>query len=344
LGNLGVRVFLSISVAFYASAAACAWPFDAPQPRHPAVVRVVVPEGRSTSLGSGALVAVNDQYGLVVTNWHVVRDGSGTATVIFPDGFRSAATVVRADRDWDLAALVIWRPRVGPIPLAADRPQIGEPLWIAGYGRDSYRMAGGQCTHYLSPGGGLPYDMIELSTGARQGDSGGPILNQRGELAGVLFGAAWGRTSGSHCLRVKQFLDPALDRFDSLGADDAARIARRDPMVSPPGGSSRDVAVPAATIPFGPSTLEPRKPTTTPNTEPAAQSGGLWTPQDNAGWAAASPRVAPSVSTAQHAPARTNDRPQRATAPSGAWEQGKTLLAVIGVLAICFHVLRRLGA
>jgi hypothetical protein len=49
--------------------------------------------------------------------------------------------------------------------------------------------------------------MIEVSVEARQGDSGGPILNQQGEIAGVLFGAGRGATSGSHAPRVNSFLE-----------------------------------------------------------------------------------------------------------------------------------------
>jgi hypothetical protein len=48
--------------------------------------------------------------------------------------------------------------------------------------------------------------MVELSVEARQGDSGGPILNNRGELAGVLFGASNGTTLGSFSGRVGEFL------------------------------------------------------------------------------------------------------------------------------------------
>ena len=48
--------------------------------------------------------------------------------------------------------------------------------------------------------------MIELSAEARQGDSGGPIFNSRGELAGVLLGAKKGHTVGSFCGRVGHFL------------------------------------------------------------------------------------------------------------------------------------------
>ncbi len=156
--------------------------------------------------GSGTLVDVRDQFGLVVTNWHVVRGASGAVNVIFPDGFRSAARVLHVDRDWDLAALLIWRPRVAPVPLAVDAPRPGDPLTIAGYGSGIYRTAPGKCTQYLAPGTDRPFEMVEVSTSARQGDSGGPIFNTRGELAGVLFGSDGGSTSGSYAGRVRDFL------------------------------------------------------------------------------------------------------------------------------------------
>ena len=49
-------------------------------------------------------------------------------------------------------------------------------------------------------------EFVELAATARQGDSGGPILNERGELAGVLFGQSDGRTIGSCSSRVRTFL------------------------------------------------------------------------------------------------------------------------------------------
>jgi len=189
-----------------------------PQTPHPAVVRVVVQERGGMSLGSGALAAVQGPYGLVLTNWHVVRDAAGPITVIFPDGFRSEATVLKVDAEWDLAALAIWRPRTTPIPLATQMPQLGETLTIVGYGSGPYRAATGRCLQYLSPGRNQPPEMIELSVAARQGDSGGPILNHQGELAGVLFGASWGRTAGSSCLRVRSFLESLTPWFSPEGA------------------------------------------------------------------------------------------------------------------------------
>src|SRR5947208_8330880 len=85
---------------------------------HPAVARIIVPEDGATAFGSGTLVGVNKDRGLVITNWHVVRDGTGLVEVVFPDGFRSNAKPLKVDSDWDLAALVIWRPKVEPVKIA----------------------------------------------------------------------------------------------------------------------------------------------------------------------------------------------------------------------------------
>lgn len=176
------------------------------QTPHPAVARIVAPEDSGTSLGSGVLVDVNRSQGLVLTNWHVIRDSRSAVLVQFPDGFQSAGTVVRWDEPWDLAAIVIWKPQATPVTLAAAQPTIGEPLTIAGYGRGSFRAETGPCTQYLSPGSGYPMEFVELSATARQGDSGGAIFNGRGELAGVLFGQNDGRTIGSCSKRVREFL------------------------------------------------------------------------------------------------------------------------------------------
>jgi hypothetical protein len=183
---------------------------------HPSVVRVIAPLPDGFSLGSGTLVGATKHYGLVITNWHVVRDASGPLTVVFPDGFRSGAKLMKTDRDWDLAALAIWRPNVDPVPISPYMPRPGEPLTIAGYGSGWYRAATGRCVQYVAPGSNFPTEMVELSAGARQGDSGGPIFNARGEVAGVLFGAAMGHTTGSYGGRVRAFLGTVVSDVERM--------------------------------------------------------------------------------------------------------------------------------
>ena len=193
--------------------------FDAlRQTPHPAIVRVSAAESSAIAQGSGTFVGARGDYGLVITNWHVIRDASGMIVVSFPDGSRSAATVAKVDDVWDLAALLIWRPKVHPMSISTQAPDHGDLLSIAGYGSGEFRVVTGRCTQYVAPDANMPFEMVEVSVEARQGDSGGPILNERGELAGVLFGAD-GSTVGSYCGRVRLFLEsvwPAIDYVDDL--------------------------------------------------------------------------------------------------------------------------------
>lgn len=209
----------------------------APQTPHPAIVRVVVAEKEGISLGSGTLIDVRGEWGLVISNWHVVRDAAGPIQIQFANGYVAPATVVKTDSDWDLAALSVHKPSAAPIPLAGAAPQPGEPLSIAGYGSGSYRVASGRVTQYLAPGVKFPYEIVEVSAEARQGDSGGPILNARGELAGVLFGSAGGLTSGSYVGRVREFLVgvlPAGNALPGAAAPMVASPAPRFPVPSTP--------------------------------------------------------------------------------------------------------------
>jgi hypothetical protein len=92
------------------------------------------------------------------------------------------------------------------VTIAKAPPAIGDTLTIAGFGRGPYREQTGPCLDYLSPSTGYPREFVELEATARQGDSGGPIFNSSGELAGVLFGQTEGRTIGSCSTRVQAFL------------------------------------------------------------------------------------------------------------------------------------------
>jgi len=192
---------------------------------HPAVVRVAAVEDDGTSYGSGILVGLSKKHGLVLTNWHVVHDATGQVSVRFPDGFRSAATVLRTDEDWDLAALLIWRPGVKPVEIAEEPPENGDPLTIAGFGSGAYREAEGKLVQYVSPGEDHPFEMVEVNVAARGGDSGGPIFNKRGQIAAVLFGSADGYTNGSHCGRVRWFIKRTLGRVPALAK--SIRLGRK---------------------------------------------------------------------------------------------------------------------
>ena len=304
---------------------------------HPAVVRVVVPDrDGATSLGSGALVAVTERHGLVVTNWHVVRDAAGPIVVLFPDGFRSGATLLKTDREWDLAALAIWRPPAAPIPLAAEPPRPGEPLAIAGYGNGQYRMIAGRCTQYVAPARNQPFEMVELSAPARQGDSGGPILNSRGELAGVLFGTSGGSTTGSYCGRVRWFLTSVIGDFQRLqpsaimiaqqpGATGAGSRAPTDRPWTPPASTGPGAAVAVAAS----STVQP------PRAPPVQQPGRQPAEARTAALPPAQVASEPTASLTGPSPTGALEAEE-----TGLWDLARNVLAVVGAVAIFFHAVR----
>lgn len=291
---------------------------------HPAVARIVVPEGDATAFGSGTLVDARDQFGLVVTNWHVVRDGTGDIEVIFPDGFRSKARALKVDRDWDLAALVIWRPPTHPVPIAAAAPQAGDQLTICGYGQGQYRTATGRCTQYYAPKLELPQHMVELDVEARQGDSGGPIFNDRGELAGVLFGAGGGTTLGSFGGRVDSFL--------ATLAPDIGRAAD-NALVQSPLGPPRSESAAVGRL-EGPMNLD------SPGLAAARKQPGdvtaaePWTPASAGSHPTGHEVWRPAPATAAAA------APSAGSGGASFSEHAKTVLAAVGVLALALQVLR----
>jgi hypothetical protein len=288
---------------------------------HPAVARIVAPGEGSVSYGSGTLVYAGQDFGLVITNWHVVNEATGPISVHFPDGFYSLGTVQQVDRDWDLAVIVVRRPNAEPVPLANEAPRPGEVLTIAGYGSGTYRAASGRCTQYVAPGQTFPFEMVEVAVSARQGDSGGPIFNEKGELAGVLFGEGHGRTSGSYCGRVRWFLTSVVRDF---GSPQAAQIAEAPLTPVPARPVTSDEVQAPASVPLAPSNFA--RSTAAPTERVAFNAA------PTAAVSAGPESVRVNVPTASLS--------WQDIAGETLGEQVKTVLAAIGILAIVLHALR----
>lgn len=324
----------------------------APQTPHPAVCRVAVEERDGMAFGSGTLIDCREQYGLVVTNWHVVHEARGKIEVRFPDGFKSEGRPLKLDETWDLAALVIWRPPTEPAPLAMTPPQPGDRLTICGYGQGEYLQQTGRCTDYYSPEVGEPQEIVELNVQARQGDSGGPIFNDRGELAGVLFGAARGTTLGSFGGRVQTFLATLAPDIGSK--QPPTQLVQSPPplpqVVATPKPSAVDpfLAAEHATPAPVPRQTAPVAPPATPPPSLADRSSApqLASSRHSAeAWQSAPP--APVAKLSQ--PTGVGFSPQANPPSSPAsraidwYEDGRTLLALVGVAALVMTGLRSLG-
>jgi S1-C subfamily serine protease len=137
----------------------------------------------SASSGSGFAVSSD---GYVVTNHHVIK---GCQKVKIHDKGKSiAATVVTYDPRNDLALLKgNFRPSA-VLSLSADSPEILQDVFVAGYpfGRRvsrSIKVTRGIISSLT--GIGNNFSQIQIDAALQPGNSGGPILDDRGNVVGV---------------------------------------------------------------------------------------------------------------------------------------------------------------
>ena len=139
--------------------------------------------------GSGTLVDVNDQFGLVITNNHVVRDG-GLIRCRFLNGESYQGELISANGPEDLAAIKIRKP-VGIRPIALASFSGAQQIYtINGFGRGLFLQQSGELCAIDQRPNGAQYDCVRLACYARSGDSGGAVMDQAGKMVGVLWGCA----------------------------------------------------------------------------------------------------------------------------------------------------------
>ena len=143
---------------------------------NPAVVMIKT----TNSTGSGSLISPE---GLVITNEHVIRDAkNGNVRIINNDGKTYNGQVLTVDRKNDLALVRILSSDRFPTLAFADRNNIlvGQKVFAIG---SPFGLSGTLTTGILS----RVAINGDLQTDARlnPGNSGGPLLNSRGEIIGV---------------------------------------------------------------------------------------------------------------------------------------------------------------
>jgi serine protease Do len=156
------------------------------------------PRGRTTPIppqqpreffahGLGSGVIVDAEKGYVLTNWHVVRDADDVE-VTLADDRTVKAEWIRTDPQTDLAIIKIQAEGLVSAPLGdSDQMEVG--YWVLAFGAPrglSKTVTAGIISAMNRSTGGAGYEnFIQTDAAINQGNSGGPLVNMKGEVIGV---------------------------------------------------------------------------------------------------------------------------------------------------------------
>lgn len=147
-------------------------------------------ELRPQGLGSGVIM---NQRGHVLTNYHVIADAD-QIIVALQDGRVFSAELVGTDQLTDLAVLYIKSDNLPVIPQDPDRqPDVGDVVLAIG---NPYNVGqtitqgiisatGRLGLSSMGPDGNGRQDLLQTDAAINEGNSGGALVNGRGDLVGI---------------------------------------------------------------------------------------------------------------------------------------------------------------
>ncbi len=196
------------------------------------------PRGRG--MGSGFIISAD---GYVLTNHHVI-DGADTVTVKLSDRREFTAKVVGSDAQYDVALLKIDGKNLPTVRVGDSNTlkagqwvvAIGSPFGLehsvtAGIVSALGRNTGGQEQRYV------PF--IQTDVAINQGNSGGPLLNTRGEVVGInsqIFSASGGYMGISFAIPI----DLAMNAVDQIKKTGKVSRGQLGVMVGPLTGDAAE--------------------------------------------------------------------------------------------------------
>jgi S1-C subfamily serine protease len=154
-------------------------------------------DGDEAQLGIGSGVIVSDD-GAILTANHVVADAA-TIEVVFADGTQSAARILSAEPENDIAVLQADQGPEVIVPAvigSSDRLRIGDEAYAVGNPLGlTGSMSAGVISGFDRSAPIVDSDqsldgLIQFDTAVNPGSSGGPLLNRQGQVVGIVTALA----------------------------------------------------------------------------------------------------------------------------------------------------------
>ena len=143
---------------------------------------------REQSLGSGVVVSPD---GYVLTNNHVIGNARAEVTVLLPDKRELRAKVVGVDEDTDIAVLKVDARNLPTLPWG-DSSKLRVAEWVLAVGNPFGLLSQTVTLGIVSATGrslegrlATYEDFIQTDAAINRGNSGGALINARGELVGI---------------------------------------------------------------------------------------------------------------------------------------------------------------
>jgi len=161
-------------------------------------------ERRAEGLGSGIIVRNKDGTYYVLTNHHVV-DGASEIKVSTRNGKEYSAALVGSDERKDLAMVSFKTNDSYPLATLGDSDKVAVGDWAIAMGNPLGEQFSFSVTLGIvsalgrtgGPGGNIN-DFIQTDAPINQGNSGGPLVNIRGEIIGINTWIASNSTGGGN--------------------------------------------------------------------------------------------------------------------------------------------------
>ena len=148
----------------------------------------------SSSAVSGSGFVISED-GYILTNYHVIEYAAQygyNLTVMFNDGKEYDATIVGYDESNDVAVIKIDATGLSPVTFGdSDSLKVGESIYVVGnpLGELSYSMSSGivsATNRTIATDASTQINMFQLTAAVNNGNSGGPVYNEYGEVVGIV--------------------------------------------------------------------------------------------------------------------------------------------------------------